>query len=913
MAAENLPPGNLAVPLLATRFFIPQVAPASVQRPRLMDCLEGALQVPLTLISAPPGFGKSSLVGQWIHRQTETRFAWLSLEPSDQDWSLFFRYLVTAWQHFFPQAGETALGRLNDPPPQQRETLLNLLINDLSAALEAAGSAHALLVLDDYQRIETVAIHETVVYLVEHLPPRGHLVLLTRADPPLPLARWRSRGRMLELRADDLRFTPAETTEFLNRSRGLALAEEQVRLLRERTEGWVVGLQMASLSLHGYRAAGRNVQEFLRDFNGSNRFVLDYLVEEVVNSQPEEVQRFLLVTALCDQFCGPLCDHLLEKPASYSRLMLEELEKSNLFLIPLDDQRQWFRYHHLFAELLRLRLQQAEPGRLPGLYRRAADWFSQSGLWREAIRYSLQTKDMDFSADMFEQAVLKGGLEFLYGGIRPLIEALPAAMVLSRPLLSLAKATAILESSQREAIEPLLRFAEKEILAAPPFPGQEDVLGWIYVIQTDAATFLGDHSWMVEATGRLPNWIPKDLVTKTEAVVQIGNTHYFQGDFHKATDYWQQALDLNQAAENTYYILSLLNGLARLSFQKGELNRSEALFQQGMKLLAEHPGQYLIWLGAMQRDYSDLLRERNRLDEARRLIEAAVPLCEKWHTISAHGYSLITMARTLDASGDLEGAAEMLAKVDDLRRKFRVYPDLDTLAEVTRAWLCLRRGDVEQAGQVLDAFLQSPCCRPGFHREWALTARARLLVRTGQPAEALALLADRLEDARANGRGRYWLGMGLITALALHASGDEPGAFRRLKEGLAFARPQGFRRIFLEEGQPMRALLEAFRMRFPQSPLAVTVAELLALFPLAPVPEGGISVRVDDFNESLSKREVEILRLLCQGLSNQEIADRLVLSVGTVKFHVHNIFGKLGVRDRPQAIAKASQLGLGNQ
>jgi LuxR family maltose regulon positive regulatory protein len=271
------------------------------------------------------------------------------------------------------------------------------------------------------------------------------------------------------------------------------------------------------------------------------------------------------------------------------------------------------------------------------------------------------------------------------------------------------------------------------------------------------------------------------------------------------------------------------------------------------------------------------------------------------------------MARTLDACGDLEGATEMLGKVDDLRRKFRVYPDLDTLAEVTRAWLCLRGGDLEQAGQVLDAFLQSPCCRPGFHREWALTARARLLVRTGQPADALALLSDRLEDARAKGRGRYWLGMYLITALALHASGDEPGAFRKLKEALAFARPQGFRRIFLEEGQPMQALLEAFRMRFPQSPLTNYISELLALFPLAPVPEGGISVRVEDFNESLSKREVEILRLVCQGLSNQEIADRLVLSVGTVKFHVHNIFGKLGVRDRPQAIAKAGLLGLGDK
>jgi LuxR family maltose regulon positive regulatory protein len=557
-------------------------------------------------------------------------------------------------------------------------------------------------------------------------------------------------------------------------------------------------------------------------------------------------------------------------------------------------------------------LQQTHPEQIPGLYRHAAEWFAQNSLWRDAIRYALQTKDMDFGAATFEQAVLKGGLDFLYSGLRPLIEPFPAAIVQKRPLLSLAKALALFESSQIEGIEPLLRFAEKGMLASPPFPGQDEVLGWIYVVQSNVATLLGDHTWMVEASRQVPLWIPNDRLANTEALKQIGNAYYYEGNLIQTDACWQQALDLSLAGSNTAYILGMINGLLRLSFLKGDLSRAETLFQRGMHLLAEHPGQYPIWLGAMQRDYSEVLKERNRLDEARAMMTTALPLCEKWHTVSAHGCALIYMGRILLASGDIVGAKEMLDKADELRRTHTIYPDLEALAQVTRARLCLEEGETEQAWQILETCLQSACCRHEFHREWVLMGQARILRHTGRPAEALALLASRLDSAKANGRGRNWLTMRLITALALSASGDRQAALYCLGDGLVFAQAQDFRRLLVEEGEPMRELLETFRVQFPRSPLANYVAEIISIFPVPPAGAPRNSVKVEGLYESLSGREFEILRLVCQGLSNQEIARQLVLSVGTVKFHIHHIFGKLGVRDRPQAIAKAGLLGMGN-
>jgi LuxR family maltose regulon positive regulatory protein len=876
----------------------------------LQERLKQAMRVPLTLISAPPGFGKSSLISQWIHDQEDLKAGWLSLEPSDQDWELFFRYLVAAWQRIYPHAGEEALAELNASPSIIKERLLNLLLNDLLAAQDGAGRAHGALVLDDYHRIETSAIHETIVYIVEHLPPHCHLILVTRADPPLPLARWRSRSLMVELRADDLRFTPQEAIEYLNHGLRLGLTEQQIRILLERTEGWVVGLQLAALSLQRRREAGKSAQEFIHDFDGSNRFVLEYLVEEVVNYQPEAVQQFLLTTALLEKFCGPLCDTLLDTSPPYAQRMLESLEKANLFLIPLDDHRYWFRYHHLFADLLRVRLQQVNPQKILGLYQRAAEWFAGQSLWREAVHYALQTKNLDDAANLFEQAILQGGLDFLYSGISPLIEPFPPGILQNRPLLSLAKAVAILGSSQLEGIEPLLHSVEEGIRSLPPFPAQEDVMGWIYMLQVDAAIQLGDRAWAIKAGQQAPKWIPKDFVANIEKLVQRGLSAYYEGNLNQADIYWQQGYDLSLSNNNTYYAIAMLNCLARLRNLQGELSQGEVLFLQAFELLEKHRGQYLLWLGAMQRDYCDLLRELNRLEEARSHITLAIPLLEKYHTISALGYGFFSAARIQLALNDLAGAHEMLNKIDELHRKYTLFPDLETLAQVTRARVYLEEGDTGLAWQLVETCLNSPYCQYAFPREWALIVEARILIRTGRPVEALEILAGWLESAKANGRGRNWLSICLLTALAHIAMNDRQKAYHLLGDGMAYAQAKGHRRAFLDEGEPMRALLEEFRVQFPRSPFAEYVSELIASFPAFATFLNRGPLKMKSLYETLSGRELEILRLVCQGLSNQEIANQLVLSVGTVKTHIHNIFGKLGVGSRPQAIAKADKLNL---
>ncbi len=907
MAGDPAAPNILATPLLATRFFLPERPSVFVPRPRLMERLEAGLQVPLTLISAPPGFGKSSLVTQWIHSQSDLKASWLSLEPSDQVWSLFYRYLVAAFQCLFPHAGDEALAAWSASPTILRETLVDLLLNDVLASQQSTGNAPALLVLDDYQRIESAEIHATTTYLVEHLPPGCHLVILTRADPPMPLARWRSRGLLCELRADEMRFTPAESTDYLNRCMRLGLTSQQVDLLAERTEGWIVGLQMAALSLHG----AKDTQAFLRDFRGSNRFILDYLMEEVINSQPDEVAQFLMATSITEQLCSPLCDVLLNTTAPYSQRMLERLEKANLFLIPLDDNRNWFRYHHLFAELLRARLQQVNPEQVQLLSRRAAEWYSQQCLWRKAILSALQARDMELGASLFEKAIVKGGLGFLYSGIKSLIDSFPAELIQNRPFLSLAKAVEIQESSQLDGIEPLLRFAEKGIRSSPPFPEQEYVLGLVYLIQSEVATLLGDRTWMAESGQRIPVRIPNDSVASMEALAQVGNYAYYEGNFKQAESCWQQVLQSSLDNHNAYYTLSLLNGLARLSYQEGDLTRAEAYFKRGFDLLTEYRGQYPVWLGAMQRDYSDFLRERNQLEEARAHIIAALPLLERWHTISGLGYGYLSAARILWAMGDLAGAYQVLDKFELLHRKYTVFPDLETLGQVSRAHMYLEEGHIERSQEIIETCLKAPYCQHGFHREWALTVQARLLVHTGQPAGVPSLLKDWLENAKANGRGRYWMSMCLITAMALNATGDKQNAFNLLQEGLAFARQQNMRRIILDEGGPMYALLEEYRIQLPRSPFLEYVNELMTLYPPVKAPGHRASARIEGLYEPLTGREIEILQLLCHGLSNQEIARQLVLSVGTVKFHVHNIFGKLDVRDRPQAIAKAGLLGLG--
>lgn len=900
MAVSPVSPDPVPVPLLTTRFHPPPLSTSRIARPRLFEQLEAARSLPLTLVSAAAGFGKSSLVAEWIRTDPGLQTGWLTLDAGDNEWGRFLRYLIAAWQHIFPQAGRTVLTELGSSASLKSDVLIDAFLNEL-AELSNCQDANSILVLDDYHYIQEPVIHGLMRHLIEYLPGRCHVILITRADPPLPLARWRSNGQMLEIREMDLRFTVAETFDYFNGAAQLNIPAEQIAVLHARTEGWIVGLQLAALSLQGRE----DVQQFVQAFGGSHRFVLDYLVEEVLVHQSGEIQQFLLSTSVLDRMSGPLCDAVLETTAPYSQALLMQLEKANLFLIPLDDHRLWFRYHHLFAELLRARLVQTDPLQVPLLCRRAAQWCEQNGLWQEAIHYALQAGDFPLGAELFKRAMLARRRDFLFSGIGYLIEPFPQRMVQNNPYLCMAKAVSRIEASQLAGIEPMLRSAEQDIRTAAPFDEQSEMLGMVYLVQSIAASLLGDVSWILEASRQVRQLLPNDAQSNALALIQLGNVSFYEGDLQQIDTYWQQALDLSLANSYSFGILCCLDNLARLCCNKAELSRADLLFQRVFQFLEQEDMRSPRWLGAAERDLSDLLRERNQLAEAYKMITAGMDLCEKWETVSGQGLAYVHLGRILLAQGELADAHSILKKAQSLCQTHTVYPDLEVIVRIFSAQILLEGGDFNSAWQILETCLALPSGQFELHREWILIAQARVLIRKQRPAEALALLTGRLELARTHGRRRNWLEISLLTALALDGLGEHARSMNVLADALEYARPQGFIRIFLDEGEAMQRLLTQYSKQNSEA----YIAALLDAFP-SHEETAQASAPNQNLVEPLSPREMEVLLLLCDGLSNQEIADRLVLSVGTVKTHIHNIFGKLGVRDRPQAIAGAIRLGF---
>lgn len=891
-----------SMPLLATRFYPPPLTAHWVRRQRLLERLDQCLHVPVTLISAPAGFGKSTLLSEWIRTQSAVQTSWLSLEVGDNHWSRFFHYLTAALQKIVPQAGESALNEVGATPASP-EASLTLLLNDLSTALSvSAHQANALLVLDDVHLIDSPTVHTGLTFLCEHLPPQLHLALLTRSDPSLPLPRWRSRGQLLELRSDHLRFTAEEAAGFLRAATGMDLTPETTARLDERTEGWIAGLQMAALSIQRHS----DPEAFVRAFSGSHRYVLDYLAEEVLQCQTESTQQFLLQTSLLERMNSSLCAALLaSETVESAQTMLECLERENLFIIPLDDDRHYYRYHHLFADLLRVKLTQTWPDHIPTLHHRAANWYVEQECWEDAIRHALMANDPEYAADLFERAILNRRLSFLFNGITSLIRQFPEALIQRRPLVTLGKAISLIEHSQLEGIVPLLRNIERSLQENSTLPGWQTMMGVVYTVQAMAAVLLGDISWTLEASQKTIALLPENTKEHVSGLDQLGNAYFLIGEFHKVDEVLTRGIDISHRFGNKSASLVCTSDLARLRHHKGELSSAEELFHNVLKLASLYGNRYLRWTGAAQRDYSDLLRERNQLAEARQMMNEAISICERHDWISGQELAYIHLGRILLTQGDLPGADEALSHAKRSCAAF--FPGLLPILRVFETQLLLARDQPETALQALEACAAEPWWRFDLLREWVDIAKARCLLHLGRAAAAENLISHRRDAAQTAGRGRNWLEITLLLSLAKAAQRERAPGLALLEEALVFAQAQGFVRIFVDEGNSMQALLQEFRSQFPKSSLRSWVDSLVAAFPGTftgrQPPRGNLI-------EPLSARELEVLRLLCEGLSNQEIAARLFLSVGTVKAHIHNIFGKLGVRDRPQAIAQARKLEL---
>ena len=572
--------------MLATKLYVPSPRPDIVRRSRLIDRLNAGLsRTPsVTLISAPAGFGKTTLVSEWIATLTGSgvRVAWLSLDESDNLPARFLMYLVAALQTIAPQIGEATLAALQSSQPPPIDVLLIALLNDLTTL------GDVVLVLDDYHVIESQPIDEALTFFVDHLPQRFRLVIASREDPQLSLARLRARGQLIELRAADLRFTPAEAADFLNRVMGLSLSAEDIAALENRTEGWIAGLQLAAISMQGHH----DTVGFIQSFTGSHRFVLDYLVEEVLQRQPARVRSFLLETSILDRLSGPLCNAMTDQ--TDAKAMLESLERGNLFVIPLDDQRQWWRYHHLFAEVLQAHLREAQPDQVSELHRRASVWFEQNDLPADAIRHALAAKDFDRAAELIERVWLSMDLSYQSATWLGWAKALPEDLIRARPVICLGYAWALLNGGELEASEARLHDAERWLEPSDELAAQMVVVDEVE-FRSLPASIASARAYRALALGDIPNTkvyarqtlalVPEgDLIRRTQATALLGMAEYASGDLPAAERYFLDFQAMMWQADDLANAIGITFVLANIQLAQGRLREVVSAYQQSMEL-----------------------------------------------------------------------------------------------------------------------------------------------------------------------------------------------------------------------------------------------------------------------------------------------------------------------------------------
>jgi LuxR family maltose regulon positive regulatory protein len=903
--------------LLATKLHIPRTRPGFLARPRLLERLAEGMGRELVLVCTPAGFGKTTRLADWA-RGGQRPVAWLSLDEGDNDPARFWRHAAAALDGVHPGVAERAAALLGPPSPRSFEGLVAALANELAGVAD-----EVVLVLDDYHLIQAPPVHASVGFLLEHLPACLRLVLASRADPPLPLARLRARGQLAELRERDLRFTPEEAAELLREAVGSDLPAAAVVALEDRTEGWAAGLQLAALSLQGRT----DITAFVEGFSGSHRYVLDYLAEEVLERQPEQLRGFLLETSVLDRLSGPLCEAVTGR--ADSQQLLEAVERANLFLVPLDEVRGWWRYHHLFADLLRARLQQEQPGRVAELHCAAAAWCERHGLVDDAIRHALAAGDATWAARLVEQhfeALLRRSED---ATLHRWLEELSAGVVRSRPRLCLAQAFWALIGGRLEVVEPLVADAERAFAAVAEEPYEPSVGRATSMVANMSAAISALRAGLARLHGdaertsgfgqqALAQLTEDDRTLRFQVGLYLAVADWLRGRLAEA-EHALAGLVPEQGTAGERYLAVRDYDLGQVQRARGHLGAALRTYQQALDASSE-AGHPLPPAGMALVGMAGVLYERGELQAALDHATEGVGLCRQLAYALPLVAGLAVLARIRQAQGDTPGALAALREAERVQLSPAVV-GLFNPVPALRARLALADGEVADAARWIQDRGLGTDDQPSYPREGEYLVLARLLLAEHTPDRALGLLERLHALAAAQGRVGSVVEVRALQVLALQASSDENGALAALVEALTLAAPEGHLRVFVDEGAPMATLLGKLATT-PATGQAIAAAHappaylgrLLEAFEQAgqavlPLPRRGAAA-LPGLVAALSAREVEVLGLLAAGKSNPAIAEELVITLDTVKRHVTHILDKLGVANRTQAVTRARELGL---
>ncbi len=902
----------MAGPLIATKLYVPTLRRGLVARPRLLASVRRSADSRLTLLSAPAGFGKTTLLADWLHEApgVDRCVAWLSLDAADSEPASFWAYVATAFQGAVPGVGSAAL-ELIGSSPMAIDLALTTLLNDL-----AATPSEVWLVLDDYHLVDNRDVGHGMSFLLEHLPPNVHVVLSTRADPDLPMARWRARGEVVEIRAADLRFTSAEAAAYLNEAIGLRLAAGDVEVLEERTEGWIAALQLAALSIQGRE----DVSSFIARFAGTDRYIVDYLVEEVLAHQSEHVREFLLRSSVLDRLTGPLCDAVVGRHDGRDLLMT--LERANLFLVPLDDRREWFRYHHLFADVLRARMLAEQPDLVPLLHERASQWFESHDLVQDAVRHALAALDFDRAVRLMERAAPAIRRDRQDQIMLGWLKLLPDDAVRRSPVLSVFYGYMLMVSGDLDAVEPRFDAAERAMAAvaegsAPPWAKTEELRtlpATIAVYRASLAQARGDVAGTAEHARRaLALAGPDDHLARGGAAGFLGLAAWARGDVSSALETFTQAVASLHAGGNLVDELSSTVVLADMWLAAGRPSTARRLYERALQVGQAASTPVLRAIPDLHVGLSELDDEAGDLEAAKRHLENAAAFDEHASLAESRYRWFVAMGRVAGAEGDPEQALDLLDQAEKVYLR-GFFPDVRPIAAMrARVWIAQR--ELTRAADWARERGVAATDEVSYLREFDHLTLVRLIIAQHREhadpdalGQAVNLLARLREAAETSGRAGSLVEIQMLFALAQDARGQRQQALQSLGDAWAqMPEPDGYARLFLDEGDPMAELLRDASHRGPSGDHA---RRLLALEVSGDVGAAGSGQPVSSPAAPLSERERQVLRLLDSELTGPQIARELFVTLNTLRSHTKRIFTKLDVTNRRAAVRLARERGL---